>query len=261
MRTPCAACLLAVGVLAAARAEAQSFPQIWQGANQAYFRGDFERAASGYQRLVEAGVQDPDVYFNLGVAEARRGALGRALLAFERSAWLRPGDEITSRELTAARAALGRKRAERHGEATLQSRPPLVEALLRPFSAETLAFAVLVFDVLFFAVLLARRASRSEPLRLGLAIALPLLGLCGLLCALGLAVRAELLDAGKAAIVVRDGAELREGPDASAATRAQAYEGQSARVLERAAGFARVQLSGGTSGWMKQKDLGEIRPD
>jgi len=242
-------------------AHAQELERIFSDANAEFFHGDFERSIEAYERLVEAGVQDADVYFNLATANARADRLGRAVLYFERALWLRPGDESTEHELAAARSVLGRRRAERDGQATLQSRPPLVEALLKPLSADLLAGSLLAVNTLFFGVLLVRRRVAREAVRLGLAVSLPLLAVAFVLCAAGLAVRTEVLEEGRAAIVLRDEAAVREGPDNKAQVRAKAQEGQSARVLMRSGNFARVQLAGGALGWMSHQDIGLIRPN
>jgi hypothetical protein len=245
----------------AAAARAQSVERIWSGANEAYFHGDVAAAARQYHVLVDAGVHDPDVYFNLALAEARQGHLGLTVLYLERSLWLRPGDETAEQELAAARSALAAKRAERDGEATMQARPPLIEALVRPLSANLLAGWLLALDVLVFALLLVRKSSRHETLRFGLAVAVPLLSLLLIACGVGLAVKNDALRDGAAAIVLREGAELREGPDGAAQIRQQAHEGDTARAFRHEAGFARVQLSSGARGWIKDKDIGAVRPD
>lgn len=247
--------------LPATRVHAQTLEHIWTAANAAYFRGDIASAAEQYQRLVDAGVQDPDVYVNLALAHARLAHLGKAVLYFERSLWLRPGDAAVEQELAAARTELGKRQAEREGEATMQARPPLAEALVRSFSVDLLAWLVLVLDVLFFATLLLRKFSKNEPQRLGLAVAAPLLALLAITAGAGLAVKTETFREGHAAIVVRDGAELREGPDAAAQVRATAREGDAARLSRGEGGFVHVQLAGGARGWMNAKDLGTIRPD
>jgi hypothetical protein len=240
---------------------AQSSERIFTDANAAVFAGDFKRAAKQYQLLIDSGVHDPDVYFNAGVTHARLGQLGRAALAFERSAWLDPGDEVTEQELTAVYAALGKRRAERAGEATMRTRPPLAEALVRPISADTLAVLVLLLDAIFFALLLWLPRAKQDSVKLGLTIAAPLCALLLLLLGAGLAIKTEWLRAGSAALVVRDEAELREGPDARAQVRTRAYEGQGARAEQRDGAFVSVVLDGGQRGWMKRSDLGTIRPD
>jgi tetratricopeptide (TPR) repeat protein len=245
---------------ASAPARAESLERIFANANAAYFHGDLVRAAAQYQRLVDASVHDPDVYFNLGLTRARLGQLGAAVLCFERSLWLRAGDEMVEAELSAVRAKLGGRRAEREGEAMVQARPPMAQALVRPLSADLLAWSLIVCSVLFFALLTIWPRIRSEAWRLGLAIAIPLIALLLAGSALGLAVKTGAFAEGGAAIVLREGAELREGPDPQAEVRARAHEGDGARGSRREGTFVHVQLAAGPRGWIDQRDLGTIRP-
>jgi tetratricopeptide (TPR) repeat protein len=251
----------AIALAPAVGSSAESLERIFSAGNEAYFRGDFATAIEHYTRLAEAGVHDPDVYFNLATAHARRGELGRAVLYFERCLWLRAGDDGAGEGLAAARALLGKRRAEREGEATVQARPPLSQAIVSPISADALAFCVLVLDVLFFAGLFVLPRMRRDPLRLGLTIALPVTALALLAAGAGLAIKSGAFAEGDPAIVLRERAELREGPDPKAQVRAQAHEGEPAEVLKHERGFARVRLSQGARGWISTKDLATIRPD
>lgn len=256
----CVACAATLAVLAT-DARAQSLERIFSAGNEAYFRGDFAGAIRHYERLTEAGVHDADVYFNLGTARARLGDLGHAVLYFERCRWLRAGDQACEDGLDAARGELGKQRAERDGQATVQARPPLSEALVAPLSANGLGLTVLVLDVLFFAALLARARVRRDAIRLGLTIALSLIALVLLASGAGLALKARALSSGEPAIVLHEGAELREGPDPKAQVRANAHEGDRAEVLRREGGFARVALSQGPHGWIDKRNIEQIRPD
>ena len=91
-------------------------------------------------------MRDPDVYANLGLADAHAGHLGPAILSFERALRLRPGDGETEAALGIARAAVGKRRADKQGEALVETRPPLAEALVRPYREDTLAWLALVLD-------------------------------------------------------------------------------------------------------------------
>ena len=42
-------------------------------ANQNYEAGQFEQAAAGYEAIIEAGVRNSDVYYNLGNAYFKQG--------------------------------------------------------------------------------------------------------------------------------------------------------------------------------------------
>ena len=54
----------------ATRARAESLESMFTEANAAYFRGDFAKAAAGYEALERAGVRDPDVIAAVDAAGA-----------------------------------------------------------------------------------------------------------------------------------------------------------------------------------------------
>ena len=245
-----------VSLCASARAE--GLQDIFRSGNEAFFGNNFAEAEQRYQRLLDAGVRDPDVFVNLGLAQARNGELGRAILSFERALVLRPDDADASSALAQARAAVGKRRADAQGEAVVETRPPLTEALVRPYRENTLAILALALDALLFGCLLVRRVARSDSVRTGLGIAASVAALsCGVMLGALVIKRGGHRD-GRAAIVLRDGAEVREAPDPRAATRARAHEGGSAQVLARDSGFARVRTATGATGWIADEDVGII---
>ena len=251
--------LLALLSLAATplRVCADTLQEVFRHANEAYFRGDLAAAEAGYRRLAEAGIDDPVVSFDLATTYAREGQLGRAILWFERTLVREPADDGAERGIAAARAAIGRRHAEAHGEATVETQRPFTEALVAPISQGALAWIVLVLDLLFFGVLVARMFSRADVLRLGLGIAAPLLGIALALAAGGLAVKAHVFSDGDPGVVLGD-APLREGPDPRAAGRGEAVEGEPATVLGREAGFVHVRLGGARDGWLSAADVETI---
>jgi len=237
---------------------AESLDEIFRAANDSFAHGQYAAAAERYQRVIEAGVRDADVYMNLGLSQARAGELGRAVLAFEQSLHYRPGDTDATNALAQARAAIGKRSAERQGEALVETRPPLAEAMVRPFSEDLLAYALLFCNAVLFLSLIVRRRARGETTRTGLAVAAALSGLA-LVCVLsGLLVKRGTFREGDPAIVLRDGAELREAPDPRATMRSHASEGGSARILARDQGYARVRTSSGAVGWMSDADVALI---
>jgi tetratricopeptide (TPR) repeat protein len=250
--------LAAVSVTTPMSVRAEALSDVFRSANEAYFRGDFEAAVAGYQRLVDAGIRDPDVYFNLGVAHARQDQLGIAILNLERAARLRPGDDETNAALETARGTLGKRLAQARGEATIEAKPPLSEALVRSVHEDTLAIALLVFDVLFFGLLLVYARLRTDAQRTAAAVSAAACGVLLLISGVGLFLKRGGQTDGAAAVVLREGAELREGPDRHAKLRAAAHEGASARVLASDGSFVRVKIPGGAEGWMAERDVGVI---
>lgn len=247
-----------VTVLAGSVAHAQSFEAIFGEGNEAFFRGDYATAAARYEALAEAGVDDADVHYNLGATYARQGRHGRAIVELERAVRLRPSDEGARSALDAARAIVGRRHAEREGEAVVEAGAPFGEALFAFLSEDGLAIGVLLLVLALSGVLLALFFVSHERARIGLGVAAPLLVLLVAMTGLGLLSRRGAFAAGPTAIVVRDDAALREGPREDATVRARALEGERAEVLSRDGEWARVRVGGGREGWIPGGDVIEL---
>ena len=93
---------------AAASARADRRDEAWRRGNEAYLHGDYAGAVAAYEELEHQGVVSADLYFNLGDAYFRKGALGPAIWAFERAAALDPGDEDARYNLAEARKVAAR---------------------------------------------------------------------------------------------------------------------------------------------------------
>lgn len=254
-----AGCFVAVA-LASVPASADSLETIFAEGNTAYFRGDYEEASAQYRRLGELGVVDADVSFNLATSEAHRGALGSAIQHFERTLWLRPGDEGARTGLAAARDAVGRRRANSRGAAEVDTAPPLSEALFGGISREVLAGVAWVASTAFCLALLALLFVRRENVRLGLGISAPLTFVVAAVAAVGLILSSGWLDEGAPAVVLEEGLALREGPDPRAQERHRAVEGQRAWVLEEEPDWALVRVPGLGRGWVSADAVGRVRP-
>ena len=99
MRRFVAIACLVLGVSVGAAGQevgSSSLTEVFEEANVAASRGDHATAVSGYGLLVDAGVRDPDVFFNLGTAFAQSGDYPRAILNYERALELLPTDDATS---------------------------------------------------------------------------------------------------------------------------------------------------------------------
>jgi tetratricopeptide (TPR) repeat protein len=79
--------LLATGALAQEPALARH-----NQASERYRQGQYQQAREQYLEVVEAGVRDPQVYYNLGNACFKAGRLGEAVLWYERARRLAPRD-------------------------------------------------------------------------------------------------------------------------------------------------------------------------
>ena len=256
--------LLVAPVAAAAQKPAHSgsgssLRGIFEAANIAASRGDHADAIANYRKLAQAGVRDPDVYFNLATSFAQSGDYARAILNYERTVTLRPNDGKAAENLRDAEKALEEQRAEAEGEATIQRSSSISHAIYGGVSEDALAIALLVANLLFFLGLIwasvGRRRNRwLYPLLVSSGIAL-------LFCALGLGAKAGLFRDGPRAVVLDDRAILREGPDPRAQVRGEARAGDRGEIVDRDRDFVKLQVVSGLEGWTPSSGVGVIDSD
>jgi hypothetical protein len=236
-----------------------SLTEIFESANVAASRGDHGKAIASYGRLVQAGVHDPDVYFNLATSFAQSGDYPRAILNYERALVLRPNESKASENLRDAEKALEEQRAELEGEATIQRSSSISDAAYGNVSEDVLAFILLITNLVFFAALawisIGRRRHRwLYPL-------LIVSGACLSIAALGLGTKAGLLRDGPRVVALDDRLVLREGPDPRAQLRGEARGGDRGELVDRDRDFVKLRMVSGLEGWTAASAVGLIDSD
>jgi tetratricopeptide (TPR) repeat protein len=249
---------LCVVCLAAASARAESLDQLFAAAVAAQSGARYDEAVRAYERLVEAGVDDPDVCFNLASSYGKLGRYGHAIQYFERTLRLAPGDSAARAGLKRATEALGTRQARERGEAIVTERPALLAAAYGGVSRGAVAWALWLGAWLFGACALALLFVRTEALRIAVGIGCTVAGLVAGLAGLGLATKRELGAAGVPALVVDAETELRQGPDPTAEHLDTLYEGARLRVLARSGQSVRVQLPDGREGYAAIGSIGQL---
>jgi tetratricopeptide (TPR) repeat protein len=236
-----------------------SLTGVFDAANVAASRGDHARAISNYRKLTEAGVHDPDVYFNLATSFAQSGDYPRAILSYERALTLRPNDSKASDDLQAAEKALEEQRAEAEGEAVIQRSSSISDAIYGSVSEDVLASALLAANLLFFVGLAWVSVGRR---RHGWLYALLVASCVALVfCALGLGAKAGMLRDGPRAVALDDRVILREGPDPRAQVRGEARGGDRGEIVDRDRDFVKLRVVSGLEGWTPRSGVGLIDPD
>lgn len=72
--------------------------------NSRYQENDFAGSLEAYQEILAAGLESPDLYYNLGNAYFKLGELGPSILNYERALELAPGDPDARANLALARS-------------------------------------------------------------------------------------------------------------------------------------------------------------
>lgn len=257
-RFVCNAVLVSIFAICANRAHADTANEIFARGNNAYAHGQYDAAIAEYSLLIDSGIADADVTFNLATAHARASRFGEAIRWYERTLALRPGDDDAERGIAAATSVLGTRRAQVQGEAVVQTRPPMLESLAQSFSLTTLGLVTLALEFALFGLLIGLLFARRESLRLGLGIAVPAFVVATALFGVVFAEKLGVFRSGQSAVVLREHADVRDGADSDSRLHGEAFEGERIHVLSRHGDFARVRLSNGRIGFMRRSDVGEI---
>jgi tetratricopeptide (TPR) repeat protein len=239
-------------------ARADSLSDVFARGNAAFASHDHERAVAEYEALIEAGIDDPDVAFNLASSHGALGHYGQAIRYFERSLRLDPGDAAARDWLRMARETLGERQARARGEAIVVDRPPLSEAVFTYFSADQLALTLLITIWLAAGLLVALPLVRAEAVRLGIGIASTLLAVLALVSALGVGAKAEWGKPGRPALILREGTPVREGSTDKAPLVGELAEGEAVRLLAREGRFARILTGQDREAYVLGSDVGEL---
>jgi hypothetical protein len=214
-------------------------------ANRLYEAGQFAEAVVAYQALVDAGVEDGALYYNLGNAHFKAGDLGRAILNYRRAQALLPRDPDVAANLQLARAqAVDRLETEDEGVVVGLVRRVLVEwTTLDEAAAITLGLWVVLCALIVTAILWPRG---RQGLTYGIAVMAVLLAV-GML---SVGVRVSEARSKAPAVVVVTSAEVRSGPGEDYLTEFSLHAGAEIRVLEQRNGWVRIALPGDLQGWM-----------
>lgn len=218
--------------------------ELFLNANAAYEEGAYAKAASSYQRLVAEGFDDGRVQFNLGNALLRNGEIGRAIASYLRARASRPRDEDVRANLEFAR------------QSTKDAiEPPAPSEVLSTLffwhyrlSHRELAIALLVFNLLFWAVLgLGLMWPRRELIRwTSLLLFVVVLVLTASLLVHRFFDRPE-------AVIVPQEVSAHTAPDESSVVRFKLHAGTELRVQDQRQGWVRVSLPDGQQGWIGEE--------
>lgn len=248
-RLPRAGLALLLGVVAAtaalpavARAEGQGR---LDAANRAFRAERYDEAERELEQLVRDEGFAPGVLLNLGNTHLEQGALGRAILAYERARLLAPLDAAVEQNLHLARA-----RAE--VEAPPVSRAEQLASMLparRWLGVGGAALLVFVLACVGAGVL---RRGRWAAAGVGLAS-----GAVVAACAAALWMGTFGVDR---AVVVDGAATARVSPFAEAEPVFDASEGETLDAVEVHGDFVRVERPDGTGGWVPAEAIETIVP-
>ena len=209
----------------------------------------FRQARDMFQTVVDAGIDNEQLYYNLGNTHLRLGEIGKAIAAYRRAERLRPNDQRLIANLRFARS-LTRDHIEPTGQQTFLRTVFFWHYSWPPRTRKT---AAMIGYGLFWLFLTVRALFPR------VRITYPALVCLLLWMALGLSVTIDLLSRSGSAegvlvandVVVRKGNSRGYDPQ----FKQPLHEGVEFKVLEQRGGWLLIELADGNQGWVRTREV------
>ncbi|MDF1513580.1 MAG: tetratricopeptide repeat protein [Anaerolineae bacterium] len=211
--------------------------------NRLYENEAYGEAIQVYLGLIDAGIQDGVVYYNLGNAYYKQGDLGRAILSYRRAQYLLPRDADIAANLKLVRAqTTDQLQVADAGIANL-----LNYILTGWLSRNEAAIAALVVWVLLCCCAAVATVAQRHPglyrWMMGILICLLLL----FATSLGYAI----VDVRRMhAVAITPAIQVRSGPGMEYLVEFNLHAGAEVRVIEQRENWMRIVLPGNLQGWV-----------
>ena len=217
-----------------------------QQGNQHYQTGEYQKAAEAYERILQIGQENWQVYYNLGNAYYKLRQPGKAILNYERARRLHPDHEDIRFNLDLANLLVADRIPEPPRSAVLI----WLESVLQFFSLEGSAALALIFWVALFAGLMMSMMSRqAKGQQWGRMLAWPA-GLLFLVFAGLFAYQYYDAQTTSYGIVMAPRVSVRSSPSQDATEVFILHEGAKARFEEKTGDWRRIRLADGKVGWL-----------
>ncbi|MBI2571397.1 MAG: tetratricopeptide repeat protein [Candidatus Schekmanbacteria bacterium] len=223
----------------------EQWPELFHKANEAYEAGDYETAKSLYGQLIASGLENGDLWYNLGNTELRSGRHGQAIASYLRAASYMPRDGDVQANLARARESAKDALA-----------PPQAPVVLRTVlfwyygsSLTELVAVALIASFLFWCACVLRLRLDSEALRWAAAA-------CAIVFAIaGGSAAARALFPRQVAVVVTPAAAVRSATSDKSVVLFELHEGAEAALEGREEGWVKIALPEEKRGWIDARQV------
>ncbi|MCZ6697039.1 MAG: tetratricopeptide repeat protein [Acidobacteria bacterium] len=232
-------------ICAAGEVRASSPLELFEQGNTAYEESRYDDAADAYEQILQYGVRDPRVHYNLGNARFKAGRLGIAILHYERALRLDPTDREARENLEFARGLIRDRIDPPEIPYPILVLRSWLDTISPGATAVVFVFVYITAATLLGALALARGSVWRQALAYGALAAWILVALCG--GALYHKVREMRANH---AIVMEDLIEVRSGPAADNTVLFTVHEGTRLEIRNRLGDWYQISLPNALSGWV-----------
>ncbi len=242
--------------------------KLFNEGNSYYSRGKFNEAVKFYEEIISLGYESGPLYYNLGNAYFKSGALGKAILDYRRAERLEPLDADLKSNLEYVLSLVKQKSEAAENNALAR----LFLSLSASFSMDSIGIIYIALFILLFLwaagfILISSSgipervegsaAERVKNIRRKLVyIGIPVI-ICFIIAAAVLGSKYYDMAAHKEAVIIARNTNCKFEPFDDATTYFTLYEGENVIVASDKGTWAKIKRSDGKQGWIK-KDAMEL---
>ncbi|MCX7944523.1 MAG: SH3 domain-containing protein [Deltaproteobacteria bacterium] len=219
--------------------------------NNLFLSSDYRGAITKYKEIVDKGVEDSNVFYNLATSYLYLGEYGNALYWYYRTMVLEGASEDVLKNLRLAYKGL-----EEQGIPVMNSPSLLYEMVLKIYRPWISIVFVFLTNLLFF-ILILRRFSLIKK---DMSILLYIISLVVIFLTLYISIRVYVLHYQTKGIVLTKSLEVKEGPSDVYKTLFSVDEGTMVKVVDRYQDFLKIEsLDGRIKGWVSSNNVGILK--
>jgi tetratricopeptide (TPR) repeat protein len=249
MKTRLCFLILIISILAAAPCPAQEHARQFLAAMEAYKAEDYPGAVKRLEAIASSGIQNGELYYDIGNAHLKNNDLGRAILWYERALTLLPNDPDLRFNYEYARS-LTKDAQDENGT-------PLVRILFfwkYELSAGTVIVLALGFNLLFWGLATTWRLTRRRGVRYAALATLVPAAVLILTAAFNYYESAHP----NRAIILPDKIAVRSGLEPSSTELFELHAGARVRIVRTMKGHVQIRFSEDKIGWIENEAVGRI---
>ncbi|RMH77554.1 MAG: tetratricopeptide repeat protein [Calditrichaeota bacterium] len=226
----------------------------FQQGNQAYRNGRYEVALDWYRKIIDAGYESPELYYNMGNCYFKLNRIGPAILYYEKARRLKPDDPEIRFNLQLANSRVI-DRIELPPQFFLFQWWEAVKHFFTISQLTTLTAVSYVLTMTLLTLYLFLRYHHWRRWLIGLLIVTTVstVTFSGLLV-LNVHEQRNRIEG----VVLSPSVTVRSAPDENSTDVFVLHEGVKLRLDEQRGEWVKISLPDGKSGWMRQEHLGLI---
>lgn len=225
--------------------------QLFYAANDHYEKGEYMPAVEGYMDIAEKGLENGNLYYNMGNAFLKLGKLGRAILCYEKAKRLIPHDSDLKANLAYARSLVESPDA---GGSNV-----IINGINRIFAEYNLREIIFSATILYLAILIIIALSIFKPFVMQrFRIVLWLLIILLAVDLAGTGIRYFNEQVLRRGIVVQKEVQCKYEPIEKSTTYYTLREGADVIIEKTRDGWTQIRRPDGKIGWVKKEAVEEI---